>query len=137
MTKSSERIRELRTLKGWSQRQLAERIGMSQQSVGGYEKSNANPPKYNICKRIADEFGVTVSYIMGFTDNPTEEAVPKQTHEQLAHYLLTPDEAQFIEHYRACSQMWKDNLMMDALSAAGQTRRDADAATAASSACPA
>lgn len=63
----SNRIKELRLEKGLSQRKLAEETGISQQSLSFYEKGDRNP-KIETWQKLADYFGVSVSYLQGVSD---------------------------------------------------------------------
>ena len=71
-------LRRLREEHHTTQRQLAEAIGVSQQSVNKYENQNIEPDIHTLI-RIADYFGTTVDYLIGrtnecetvsLTDNP-------------------------------------------------------------------
>ncbi|WP_195283547.1 helix-turn-helix domain-containing protein [Harryflintia acetispora] len=63
----ADRLKELRTEKGLSQRALAEEIPVAKQTVSGYEKQG-NVPDIEILMRIADYFGVSVDYLIGAVD---------------------------------------------------------------------
>ena len=64
-----QRIKVARTESGLSQRELGERLGVSQAMIGQYEGGMRNP-KYETIKRIADALGVTSDYLRGYTDDP-------------------------------------------------------------------
>ena len=59
-------LRELRTSRGMSQKELAELIGVTQQAVQQYERDKIEPD-INGLKRIADVFDVSVDYLIGHT----------------------------------------------------------------------
>lgn len=55
---------ELRKLNHLTQRQMAERLGISQPSYIRYENGKAEPTLANLAK-IADIFDVSVDYLLG------------------------------------------------------------------------
>jgi transcriptional regulator with XRE-family HTH domain len=54
------RVRELRSLKSWSQEELAERAGLHRNYVGGVERGERNVGLDNIAA-IANALGVSVT----------------------------------------------------------------------------
>ena len=94
------RIKLLRQEHGLSQRALAEKLGISQQSINKYENHNIEPD-IGMLRQIADVFDVSVDYLIERTDNRyfpvLSEAIPAaltRTEAQLlnSYRLLTPDE---------------------------------------------
>lgn len=71
MTKNSisDRLRDLRTLKGVSQEEAAESCGMSRIALARYETGTRIPRAENAA-RLADYYGVTVDYLLGREDFP-------------------------------------------------------------------
>ena len=59
----STRIAILRISKGWSQAELARRIGVSTSAVGMYEQGRREP-SLGLLARLAQEFGVTTDYLL-------------------------------------------------------------------------
>ena len=57
------RITLLRAEKGWSQAELARRIGVSTSAVGMYEQGRREP-SLGLLVRLAQEFGVTTDYLL-------------------------------------------------------------------------
>lgn len=53
----------LRTMHGYSQEELAERIGISRQAYGKWE-SGATVPDIEKCQRLADVYGVTIDSLV-------------------------------------------------------------------------
>lgn len=60
-------LKLLRQERGMSQKQLADRIGVSQQSVNKYENHNVEPDIETLI-RIADCFGTSVDFLIGHTE---------------------------------------------------------------------
>lgn len=58
-----ERVRSLRTTRGWSQELLAEEAGLHRNYVGGLERGERNVSLVNIGK-LAAAFGVTPSELL-------------------------------------------------------------------------
>ena len=58
------RIRDLRTCAGMTQRELADKLGISGAAVAQWETGDKRPTVDNL-ERLADIFGVTVDYILG------------------------------------------------------------------------
>ena len=61
------RIKELREKEGLTQKQLAKKAGLSNQSISFYE-ANRRKPKIETWKRLADFFGVSVPYLQGYAE---------------------------------------------------------------------
>lgn len=55
-----ESIRELRDERGWKQRELAERLGVSPFTVSRWERGDSTPSLARL-NEIADTFGVTLT----------------------------------------------------------------------------
>ena len=59
----STRIAILRISKGWSQAELAQRIGVSASAIGMYEQCRREP-SLDLVVRLARLFGVTTDYLL-------------------------------------------------------------------------
>ena len=57
------RIAAARNAKGWSQKDLAKKIGTTQQQIARYE-SGANDVKSSVLLKLSAALGVTVSYLL-------------------------------------------------------------------------
>lgn len=66
------RIRDLRTDADLKQKDLAEKIGISQKSLSRYETEQTIVDAETL-KKIAIYFNVSMDYIMGKTNNPKNE----------------------------------------------------------------
>ena len=87
-----QRICELRTALGWSQVQLATRVGAAKQTVSNWENDNIQP-SIEMLVRLSKIFGVTTDYLLGLEDVPRldVEGLPSNV---MAHLAL------LIEDYR-------------------------------------
>ena len=61
---NSYKIAEARVAKGWSQQQLADAIGATQQTIQRYE-SGARDIKSSVIIKLSAALGVTISYLLG------------------------------------------------------------------------
>lgn len=97
-------LKVLRNLKGISQQQLADVIGVSQQSVNKYENHNIEPD-INTLIAIANFFETSVDYLIGNTD--ISEKIQAVTR-----YDLNDDEASLINSYRILSKSEKESIRL-------------------------
>ena len=67
-SKYHNRIAELRKEKGISQSKLAKDTGLTRQAISLYEIEKREP-KLDIWIKLADYFGVSVSYLQGISEN--------------------------------------------------------------------
>lgn len=63
-----KRIKELRKEFGWTQNELANKINVSQQTIGSWEVGRAEPNNETLSK-LSKLFEVTVDYLLGNTNN--------------------------------------------------------------------
>ena len=64
-----ERLKELRKDRGLSQKQLAEILGISENSISLYER-NINTPDDDMKVKIANYFNVSMDYLLGVVPTP-------------------------------------------------------------------
>ncbi len=62
-----ERLMEQRKLNGFTQREVAEHLGIAQPSYIRYENGSSQPSLENLVK-LADLFDVSVDYLLGRTE---------------------------------------------------------------------
>lgn len=67
------KIAEARIAKGWNQKELAERLGTTQQVVSRYENGERDP-KASVIAAMSAELGVTISYLLGLDGAMKAEA---------------------------------------------------------------
>lgn len=86
----NQRIRELRCGCGWSQVELAKRLGLSKQTVSNWENDNIQP-SIEMLVRLSKTFGVSTDYLLGLeqTSRLDVDGLPEA---MVAHlYLLVED----------------------------------------------
>ncbi len=62
-----DRLKELRRVKGVTQKDAADYMGISERNYRRYEISDINPTASNLMK-LADYYGVTTDYLLGRTE---------------------------------------------------------------------
>ena len=68
-----EKLQRLRKSRSWTQEELAEKVGVSRQSLSKWESDSALPDTANIIV-LADLFGVTTDYLL--RELPADAAAP-------------------------------------------------------------
>jgi transcriptional regulator with XRE-family HTH domain len=66
-----DKVLMIRKQKGWSQQELAEKLGTSGPIVGRYER-NEIKPSIEVAKKIADSLDVSIDYLVDENDQLTE-----------------------------------------------------------------
>jgi len=94
-------LRVLRINKGISQQQLAEVVGVSQQSVNKYERQTVEPDITTLMA-LADYFGTTVDFLIGHT--PGAGYDPRQELE------LTKEELSLVRDMRKLTSEEKKSI---------------------------
>lgn len=84
------RIYELRMAFGWSQVELAKRLGVAKQTASNWENDNIQP-SIEMLVRLAKLFNVTTDYLLGMEDIPriSMEGLPDTV---VAHISLLIDD---------------------------------------------
>lgn len=97
--KIGEEIRRIRTLRGYSQETLAEKIGVSYQQIQKYEKGDSEL-KINRLESIAEALEVPLLELINI--NFSELSDPKQNYREKNQKLfqLTKEEQDFLRLYR-------------------------------------
>lgn len=84
------RIKDLREDKDMTQKELAKIIGITQATLSDYEVEKTEPKK-DIWIKLASFFDVTIDYLMGITNNPSNDNFTKN---------MTEQDIKELEHYR-------------------------------------
>ncbi len=96
------RIYELRNRLQWSQTELAERSGLSQNAISNYERGTREAGSAALAS-IAHALGCSADYLLGLTNDPETFALPG----------LTPDEQAVIEALRANNRLEAIRLIVE------------------------
>lgn len=62
MASIAEKVQHLRTLRGWTLKQLSTRAHVSVSHLNALEKGTRKNPSFSIVAQVADAFGVPISY---------------------------------------------------------------------------
>lgn len=84
------RIQELRVAFGWSQVELAKRLGVAKQTVSNWENENIQP-SIEMLVRLARQFNVTTDYLLGLENIP-RISVDGLSENVIAHISLLIDD---------------------------------------------
>ncbi|GIO33710.1 MULTISPECIES: helix-turn-helix domain-containing protein [Paenibacillus] len=96
MSVLSERIKELRNKRGYTQDQLAEMLNMKRANFSSYETGRTIPPSDTLGE-LANLLNTTTEYLLGHTDNPfpVDESLMKaaailynQLNESISYFVL-------------------------------------------------
>ena len=74
--KNNNRLKEIRLSNHVTQKELAEKLGVSSQAVAYYEQGKREP-RIATWRKLADYFNVSASYLQGLTDERQFEVDPK------------------------------------------------------------
>lgn len=98
----AQRLKALRKANNITQEQLAAIIGVERSSVGKYEGKSQIIPSDNVKYRIAEYFGVSVDYLMGYTDNPNPPIEESD---------LTEAERKLIDGFRSLNEEGQEKII--------------------------
>ena len=59
-----EKLKDLRTQKGWSQEELAKQMGVTRRTIGGYEAGTTYPRTRDMYAKLAELLETDVNYLM-------------------------------------------------------------------------
>ena len=113
MATTAERIKQLRKKKGISQSELAEVIGVKNNTVSTWERGTRKPD-FEVLNLLSDYFEVSFEYILGSSDKEEARVKPTQDElDQLALSALADDLYDNMKKY--CQLSTKSQKMIDAL----------------------
>ena len=98
----AERLKALRKQRNLTQEQLASIIGVERSSIGKYESKARIIPSDDVKYRIAEFFGVSVDYLMGYTDNPFTST---------AESTLTDVEIKLLQDFRSLNKQGREYIL--------------------------
>lgn len=88
LTMFAERVKKLRKEAGITQAELGKICGLSKGTVAMWEVGQREVT-FDTLRKLADYFGVTADYLLGFCDETSQESHDAE----LADYMLGPDPA--------------------------------------------
>lgn len=97
-----ENLKKLREEAGVTQKQLADAVSVSQQSINKYENHNIEPDIATLVQ-IADFFHTSVDYLIGHSSI-------RRKVESVAPYDLTAKEASLIDQYRNLTDKQQESI---------------------------
>lgn len=102
MSKLSENIKRLRSEKGYTLEELGKKINTSKQNIARYENGTIPNIPYDKITALAEAFGVTRGYLMGWEDNIDPET------KNAALLANASADTDLLEHIRIVSSLPKD-----------------------------
>ncbi|MEL6391587.1 MAG: helix-turn-helix transcriptional regulator [Bacteroidota bacterium] len=75
-----KRLSEVRKMRGFSQEELAERIGTKGPAIGRYERGTARP-SFEVALRLADALDISLDYLVGKVDTTLDTDTLKRIQE--------------------------------------------------------
>ena len=113
MATTADRIKQLRKKKGISQSELAELIGVKNNTVSTWERGTRKPD-FEALNLLSNYFEVSFEYILGSSDK--EEARVKPTQDELDELALSALADELYDHVKKYSMLSnKSQKMIDAL----------------------
>ena len=98
-------VRSLRNEKGWSQQDVADRLGVHKMTVSGYE-TGKRKPSFEMLDALSDVFDVSFDYLLGYSpERGRHEAKETDDPLVLLSSLLRPDEFACLCAYRSAAPM--------------------------------
>lgn len=70
-----ERLFSLRQKSGQSLQQVADKVGVSKPHVWDLEKGRSKNPSFELVRKLAEHYGVTIDVLMGASNEPDAEAL--------------------------------------------------------------
>ncbi|MDM7540165.1 helix-turn-helix domain-containing protein [Leuconostoc mesenteroides] len=112
MSKTAERIKELRTQKKLTQSELAELVNTSRVTISRIESDIRNP-SFAMLSLIADALDTTVDYLQGKTDTPTKtiDSNVNTEDENKKHVELSDDELIMSFEGKELSEDYKKSIL--------------------------
>ena len=106
------RIGEAREARGWTQEQLAQAIGTTQQTIQRWESGQTDPQVSKV-EAISKTLGITMSFLLGIDSNGNESKNQFSASEQA-----------LVEYFRAMNPEYRDVLMKVAVAFAAMTEKN-------------
>jgi transcriptional regulator with XRE-family HTH domain len=99
---TGEKIKQARKKKGITQKQLGDKLGVSQAAIGQFENNKSNP-KLETVRRIASAMGVPIGELVDDWGKFSKEEIENDFKAELPH-----DELDMLQDYRSLNENGKD-----------------------------
>lgn len=95
----AQRFKHLRERMGWTQEDVAEKLGLSRPTIAGYESEEKNrTPREETLLRIADLFDTTIDFLLGRTNDPEPPSKNENINSAFYNYeKLTEEEKEYLD----------------------------------------
>lgn len=103
------RLKELRDSLGLTQAEFGKSIGIAKSTYNNYE-TGIRDPKSDFWIAVAQKYGVTIDYLMGFSDNPFPAGRDKKSPPSEENGL-SETELHLISLYRELNQEGQEKLL--------------------------
>ncbi len=97
------RVRDQRKALGLSQRELAERLGVTQPAIQYLENGRTRDPGFIV--ELAAALSVSAEYLRGYTDDPAPAGISDEKREFLA--LIENADLDLVRHLRAILESYQ------------------------------
>lgn len=94
------KIRELRTKKNLTMKQLGDIVGVAESTISLYERGKRQPD-FETLKHLADFFEVSIDYLLGAEGEKIKPAVPE----------LPSDEQEFLKRFKRLNESDKEAIL--------------------------
>ena len=108
MSSFIEKIKDLRTNTGLSQKAFADKLGLQFYIIGNWEQGRSEPSMSDIIL-ISQTFSVSTDYLLGLEDDLGNKNINVQ-----ANFNLSSDEERLLRAFRSLSELEKGKLIEDA-----------------------
>ena len=113
------RLAEIRESRRMTQQEIANVAGVSPKTEWNWEQGKSFPNASQIWD-LSLYLGCTPNDLLGWTDTPKR-----------SDRSSSPEEAELMRNYRACTPQWRSTVSMTARAAAGESREEAKRASSA------
>lgn len=92
----TQRLRELRQARNWRQKDVADKLGITESAYGYYEQGRREP-SVAVLEKLSQIYGVSVDYLLGLTDDPSPQEKKTFAPDLTTNFPdLTPEEVELL-----------------------------------------